>query len=169
MFDRFGLLPASLRAEYEAQDAEVRVAETIQFLDKALKGKDPALGLVRVKEDIPEWDLPMGAVPGYWHIRNAAPGFIPVYMPIKGPKGEFRLPASDVLEMADRMDLRKPEVFREVIERGRRQKEEKEKAKALEDEQRRDEMAADFKAARRVIGEGRYSDGRLKPSKWGKQ
>lgn len=135
-------------------DAEVRAAETIRYLDQALKAKDEHLGLVRVKEDVEEWDLPLGAIPGYWHIRNNAPGFVPVYEPIRGPRGEFRLPASDVLDLADRMDLRKPEVFREVVERGRRKKAERARAEALGAEQRRDELVSDFKAAKRVAGEG---------------
>lgn len=154
MQDRFGLVPARLRAEIENEEAVDRQVGAARWLDKELKARDPYLGLVFVKPDIPEWELPMGAVAGRWHVERKNPGFVSTYVPIQGPKGEFREPTADIFDMLDRIDLRKDEVFREVLRRGERKREEQRKATELQDEQRRDELVSDFKAAKRVAGEG---------------
>lgn len=154
MRDRFGLVPPAIRAQVENEEAVDRQVGAARWLDKELKARDPHLGLVFIKPDIPEWELPMGAVPGRWHVERKNPNFVSTYIPIQGPSGEFREPTADIFEMLDRGDLRKDEVFREVIERGQRKKAEQAKASALRDEQRRDELRADFRAAKRVAGEG---------------
>lgn len=154
MKDTFGLVPPEIRAMVEAEEAVERAVGTARYLDRALKAKDPNLGLVFIKPDIEEWDLPVGAVAGRWHLQYKAPEFISTYIPIVGPNGSYRDPASDILDMADRGDLRKPEIFRQVIEAGERKRAAKAKAAELEAEQRRDELRTDFSAAKRVAGEG---------------
>lgn len=110
MRDRFGLVPPSIRAQVENEEAVERQVGVARWLDRELKARDPYLALVFVKPDIPEWDLPVGAVAGRWHVERKNPGFVSTYLPIQGPSGEFREPTADVFEMLDRADLHKEDV-----------------------------------------------------------
>lgn len=160
--DRYGLVPAEIKAMVESEESVERQVGTARYLDKALKAKDPNLGLVFIKPDIAEWDLPVGAVPGRWHIQIKSPQFVTTYEPIVGPNNSFREPASDILDMVDRMDLRKPNVYRDLLSRSERQRIDRRRAADLKSEQMRYDAVSDFKAAKRVAG-----DGGLTKSKWG--
>jgi hypothetical protein len=162
MRDTFGIVPPEIKAMAEAEEAIERTVGTARFLDKALKAKDPNLGLVLVR-DVPEWDLPVGAVPGRWHIQVKSEKFVTTYIPITGPKGEYREPDSSVLEIADRADLRKDDNYLRMIATQQRKQERKRKANELKGEQLLDDAVEDFKAAKRVAG-----DEGLKKRKWGR-
>lgn len=163
MKDTFSLVPPEIKARYDAEEAIERQSGSIRYLDKALKAKDPNLGLVWVKSDVPEWDLPVGAVAGRWHIQVKSPASVTTYIPIVGPKGECREPAWDVLDIVDRNDLHRPEVFRRAAELSQRRREARQRKKDLQSEQQRYDAVTDFKAAKRVAGEGG-----LTKSKWGR-
>lgn len=162
MKDTYGLLPPSIRAKYEREEFVDRAARAGRGLDAALKALDPALSCVFVRPDIHEDALPVNAVRGRWHVRrnNPAP-HAPTYIPILAPGGGYREPDSGVLDELRKRDLRRPEVMQEVLARGRNKADAK--GKELKAEQRRDEMVSDFRAAKRVAG-----DGGLKKKKWAK-
>jgi len=162
MQDRFGLVPPEIRAIYENEDALDRQVDTARYIDKALKQHDPHLGIVFVK-NVPESELPVGAVANRWHVERKNPGFVSTYWPIVGPNGEFREPTVAVVEQMQRWDLHNESAMRALRERQGRIEAKRAKHKALEGEQRRDELALDLRAGRRVAGEGG-----LTKSKWGR-
>lgn len=155
MQDRYGLVPADIREKYERAEFVDRAAKAGKLLEAHLKATmDSALEVVFVRHDIDPDYLPTSAVPGRWHVRRKNPlPELPTYMPILAPGGGYRDPDSGVPEELAKMDLRRPGVMAEALERTRVDSRRKENAKALEKEQRRDEMLADFQAARRVRGE----------------
>ena len=153
MQDKFGLVPPEIRAQLEQEEFVGRQAYQGKALDKALRSFDRDLSLVWIKSGIPPDELPGGAIPGRWHVQNNRPkrfGVPAVYDPIVHPDGSYREPDFGVL--------------RDYQERGSRSLEEliakanapskKQREKPLKDEQRYDELKADFKTAKRVAGEG---------------
>lgn len=163
MFDRFGLLPDHIRGEIENEDALDRQVGVARYIDQALKAHDPNLGLVFVKPNVEEWELPTGAIAGRWHVEVKAPGLPNIYYPIVGPEGEFREPTHTVLDEMQQRDLHREEAMRSLIGRQARAEAKARRQRELADEQRRDELALDLRAGKRVAGEGG-----LTKSKWGR-
>lgn len=154
MRDAFGLVPPEIRERYERQEFVDRGTTAARAFNEALKSMDPHLSCVWVKAIDPEL-LPPGTLPGRWHVcRNNPPPAVATFIPITTPDGGYRDPGVDVLEELHRRDLHRPGALEEALERGRVQTRTREKAKALETEQRQDELKSDFKAAKRVAGEG---------------
>lgn len=155
MQDKFGLVPQDIRERYERAEFVDRAAKAGRLLEKHLQATmDPDLEVVFVRHDIDPDYLPTSAVPGRWHVRRKNPlPELPTYMPILAPGGGYRDPDSGVPEELAKIDLRRPGVMQKALERGRTDSPGKTRAKALEKEQRRDEMLTDFQAARRVRGE----------------
>lgn len=161
MEDRYGLLPPDIRAKYEREEFVDRAARVAKTTNYALKCIDERLSCVLVRESIPEDQCPAGAIPGRWHVRRLNdPPAMPTYMPILGPDGGYRDPdvSPDLLvrELHER-DLRRPGAVERAIERGRVDNQRESRAKALETEQRQDEIRSDFQTARRMT-EGAIKD-----------
>lgn len=153
MQDRYGLLPPSIRAKYEREEFVDHSVPKARAFAEALKAVHPDMELVLVRHDIAESELPQGAVRGRWHVRkhNPAP-LAPSYIPILGPNGSYREPDSGVLRELNEGDLRKRKVMEDVLERTRTDRGRGDGD--LRTEQRQDGMKEDFRAARRVTGEG---------------
>lgn len=115
----------------------------------------PEMEVVRVRGDYDPAGMPPGCVPGAWHVRrrNPAPE-LPTYMPIVGPGGTYREPDSRVVAELAARDLRRRGVRQDLINRSRTDAPHKAAERALAAEQRRDVMKEDFRAAKRVRGEG---------------
>jgi hypothetical protein len=138
------LLPPAVQAEMETR-RDARIAEA---LDRELKAHDPNLGLVWVKTGIPSWEIPEHVIPGRWHVkRENPPPLLPSYMAITREDGGYREPDFGVL-----MEIKKRDLWHNEIP-GPPKDPYKEQGRTLEDEQRVDEMKADYRAARRVAGE----------------
>lgn len=152
MEDRYGLIPADIRARYEREEFVDRGARAGRELDRALKALDERLECVFVHPGVPEDELPAGAIAGRWHVRrHNPPPALPSYKPILARGGGYREPDHDVIWELQDQDLRRPEVKRKVMEAGRTDGGHSDAA--LREEQRRDEMQADYRAARRMKSE----------------
>lgn len=134
-----------------------------KVLSQALRGFDPDLDVVWIKSDIPQVELPGGAIPGRWHVRQTLrhKGLPPQYYPIVHPDGSYREPDFGVLREFQERDTRKLSVD-EIVAR-QNAPTQKQKDKPLFEEQARDETLANYKTAKRVAG-----DGGLTRRKWGK-
>jgi hypothetical protein len=113
-----------------------------------------------------------GMKPGFFHVRRQNdPPAANTYIPIQTPEGGFREPDSGVLDELRHMDMWKHGIPQlEKVDAGggfyRHQFPEDPAKKREEDrvsEQQGDEMRENFRAAKRVAG-----DGGLKKKKWGR-
>jgi hypothetical protein len=151
-----GLVPADIKAKYERSEWVDKSATAGRALEKELKsvfGRE--MEVVLVRHDIHPDALPDGAAPGRWHVRRNNPlPELPTYMPILAPGGGYRDPDAQVIaELAER-DLRRPGVLRKITDRTRTDQPHLKGERALKKEQRHDVLKSDFKAAKRVRGEG---------------
>lgn len=131
-----------------------RQAHQGKALSQALRAFDPDLSVVWIKTGIPQAELPGGAIPGRWHVQQTLrrKGLPPIYHPIVHKDGSYREPDFGVLREFQERDTSRYSLG-ELMEKANAPTE-KQKNKPLEDEQRLYEMTADFKAAKRVAGEG---------------
>lgn len=146
------LVPASVAAEEEAAaiNAEVDAQVTeARILADDLRRIDPTLSVVWVGENADDPEV----VPARWHIRKRIAGTIDAYIPIVGPDGEYREPGPWVLDWLQAADLWNPQVHRSRREAKDRHREAKLRAKAREEEQRKDEMMVAARAAQRIRGD----------------
>lgn len=137
-------MESSLRTpQSEALERELRT------IDDRLRVRfvDPAAGQLPPKMRGP------GVIPGRWHIKlltrptNA-------YFPITGPNWEYRDPELAIVEEMKARDLWRRGAL-EGIRRGEEaDQRRRERQEQLEAEQRRDETALAFRAAKRVRGDG---------------
>ena len=146
------ILPPSLQREKADAEREKQTTEVIgrgMRFNLRLKEIDPYLELVFVHDDA---DAP-GLVPGRWHVCRHNPDTMDTYMPITTASGGYREPAEDILEALRRRDLWNGSAA-ESIRREKLEKEEAvERARRLDQEQKMDHFALDYRAARRVPGE----------------
>jgi hypothetical protein len=123
---------------------DARIAEA---LDRELKLHDPNLSLVWVKTNIPRWEIPENVIPGRWHVKcENPPPLPPRYFAITREDGGYREPDFGVL-----MEIKKRDLWHNEIPAPT--KDPLKAERTLADEQRVDEMKADYRAARRVAGE----------------
>lgn len=156
MRDTFDLVPPEIKARYERAEWVDKAATAGRALEKELKsifGRE--MEVVLVRHDISQEALPDGAVRGCWHVRrnNPAPE-LPTYMPILDSDGGYREPDAQVIAELAARDLRRPGVMKEMIDRTRTDQPHLEGQRNLRKEQRHDVLKSDFKAAKRVRGEG---------------
>lgn len=159
MKDPYGLVPPDIRARYEAQEYVDRVKSDVPAARELIKELRSAFGpemdCVFVRADISPEKLPDNAVPGRWHVRrNNPPPLLATYIPITTPGGGYREPGASVIPELAAVDLRRPGVKEELIARTRTDAPHKAKERDLKKEQRLDVLKSDFKAAKRVRGEG---------------
>lgn len=153
MEDRYGLVPPEVRARVEAEEYNDRQAKAGVGISTALRALDPDLDLVFVRHDAAPEILPPGAVPGRWHVRNKSAFPIPTFSAVETPEGGYREPDSGILHEYAGRDMRKADVRAATFDRPHREKRDRERKKALETEQRRDELASDLKTGRRIPGD----------------
>lgn len=158
------VLPGWVKASLENEDVLDRQVGSARYIDRALRAKDPNLRLVFVKPDVAEWDLPLGAVAGRWHVEVRSETFVSAYIPIVGRNGEYREPdVEGVLRLVGESDLHKPDIYRDKVEASQRRMDARKKASELEAEQHRHDMTEDFRAGKRLPGEGGFEK-----KSWGK-
>jgi len=156
MKDTFGLVPPDIKAKYERAEWVDKSATAGRALEKELQsifGRE--MEVVLVRHDISPQTLPDGAVAGAWHVRrnNPAPE-LPTYMPILDSDGGYREPDSQVIAELAARDLRRKGVMQKVLDRTRTDQPHLQGQKDLRKEQRHDQLKEDFRAAKRVRGEG---------------
>ncbi len=156
MKDPLGLVPPDIKAKYERAEWVDRSATAGRALERELKsafGRE--MEVVLVRHDISPEALPVSAVAGRWHVRrnNPAPE-LPTYIPILAEDGGYRDPDAQVIAELAARDLRRPGVLKKLIDRTRTDQPHLQAERDLKKEQRRDIMHEDFRAAKRVRGEG---------------
>lgn len=154
MKDTFGLVPPEIKKMVEAEEYNDRQARAGRGISEALSALDPDLDLVFVRHDAAPEHLPPGAVAGRWHVRYKAAKPLPLLAAITTPSGAYREPDSGILYEFAKRDMRKREVRERIFGKPEREKAKDRKAKDLETEQRRYEMAEDLRAGWRVAGTG---------------
>ena len=119
-----------------------RGAELDAF-DRALKDIDPRLSLVRASEQA----TAPGLTPGYWHIRrqNDAPT-MDSYLILTDPDGDFTEPHSGHLEWLRGCDLQRAGALDDLQKQQYAKERERQKARALLQEERMSEFATRYKA-----------------------
>lgn len=158
MRDTYGLIPPDIRAKIEREEFVEHQYGSGRGLDAALRALDPDLSLVFIRDLLPE-HLPDGAIGGRWHVRRRNQGIPPSFFPITAPDGGYREPDSGVLSELASRDLWRKGAMADVLDRTTNRR----KPNALADEQRRDQLAEDLRAGKRVAGEGG-----LRKRKWGR-
>lgn len=143
------VVAAELNAARE-RFADEQIAHA-QYWNRELEKLDRYLSLVFISDQADE----PGLVPGRWHIRRKPPVGLAWYWPIlREEDGGYREMNSRDLEALRSSDLQNSMVIRdrrqfdEKVERAQR------RAKAREREQRMDQFKEDFRAAKRVAGDG---------------
>lgn len=156
MKDPLGIVPQDIRARYERKEMIERTLKGKHSLDQALRDSfGPDVDCVLINRGGGTDDYPESVIPGYWHIRvRRPPPAIPHFIPITTPDGGYREPSPRVIGELAEIDLRRPEVKQRILEHNRTDSPQKAGERALKAEQRRDTMAEDYRAARRVRGEG---------------
>ncbi len=148
MRDPHGLVPPSIKANYEREAMVDEQMAKAFSLYHALQAMDRRLDLVFIPDRAdPEW----GVKPGRWHVvRKNPPPASDSYMAIETPDGKYMEPHSGILRDLQQRDLWKhgsptndarPAALREY-------------ERNLKDEQRVDELAADIRAGSRLPGDG---------------
>ncbi len=137
-------LPESLRREGQVE-GQLALA---RYWNEAVKRIDPQLSLVLARDTA---EPPL--LPGRWHVRRSNRGVPDSYLPITGPNGEYREPDHGILDELHRRDTWIDGGLNKFLEQKHAPEQEAQKERELRAEQRRDEFAADFRAARRMPGE----------------
>lgn len=149
------ILPDSVRAELE-NEARARVVDSELGKSLAfyhhLKDRYPDCDLVFASADPgDEALLPAGVLCARWHIvkRNPPPA-AHTYIPIVTEDGGYREPTAHDIELLKERDMRLTGGVQGLLDRERKEQEERDRAAALLREQQRDELAANYKTALRV-------------------
>ncbi len=153
MRDTFGIVPPEIKARLENDEMIDRQAGAGKALDAQVRRDNPDLSVVFIKSSIPPAELPNSALPGRWHIRQQTP-LGPRFIPIAWEDSSYREPSWGVYEEFRKRDLTRPGAMADLREATAVEDALKQHDKDLADEQRVDEMTADYKAAKRVAGEG---------------
>ncbi len=145
-----------LSATYRGEGFIDRLSASARDLTHELRSAfGPELDVVRVRNDYAVEGMPLGCVPGAWHVRRRNPEpELATYIPIVGPGGSYREPDAQVVSELAARDLRRRGVKERLILSSRTDAPHKAAERALLTEQRRDVMKEDFRAAKRVRGEG---------------
>ncbi len=152
MRDTFGLVPPHIRANAEREELVDKHLQGAVALATALQRLDPRLELWKANDRHP--DPPSGVIPGYWHVvRHNDPPAPDSYKPITTPSGGFREPDSGVLHELERDDSWGRHYSLPTDDYDEAQKPIL-KQRELESEQRKDEIASNYAAAKRTAGDG---------------
>lgn len=125
-------------------------------LERELRTIDDRLRVVKISPragELPPNARGPGVIPGRWHIkllthpRNA-------YFPICGPDWEYREPEMALVEEMKKRDLWKPGALEKIRKAEEDEERRRIRAAILEREQGEDEVAAAYRAAKRVRGDG---------------
>lgn len=156
MKDPLGIVPQDIKARYERAEWVERSVTAGRALERELKATfGPEMEVVLVKPTIDPETAPENVVPGRWHVRrNNPPPALPTYIPILASNGGYRDPDSGVIAELAKIDLRRPGVKERLMQETRTDSPHKQAERDLKKEQRRDVLKSDFKAAKRVRGEG---------------
>jgi hypothetical protein len=156
------LVPASRHERLQAIDARRKKMESSlrtpqsKALERELRKIDPRLRVRFVEPragELPPSERGPGMIPGRWHIKlltepqNA-------YFPITGPDWEYRDPDLAVVEEMKARDLWRRGALDEIRKGEEAAGRDRVRQEILEGEQRRDETALAYRAAKRVRGDG---------------
>jgi len=131
--------------------------EQARQLEKELKELDPLFEVDFVDPaaaNNPNQEKALGIVPGRWHIIRTNPEGVNTWFPICGPNKAYRDPELSIVEEMKKADLWRPGALQELRDSQMKELEAKERQRELEHEQRSDEVALAYSAAKRVNGDG---------------
>ncbi len=137
------LVPKHVAANMEREKWVFDQEAHARDFNKLLKEIDANLSLAYVGEGAPP--LP-GMQAGRWHVKRKNPGTVDSYMPITGPKGEYREPDSGVLFELQEHDLWNPRVAKRVREAPERERKRLERDRQNQHKARSEEIALNIKA-----------------------
>jgi hypothetical protein len=145
----------AIDARREKMESSLRTPQS-KALERELRKIDPRLRVrfvdPRAGELHPRERGP-GVIPGRWHVKlltrpqNA-------YFPICGPNWEYRDPELALVEEMKARDLWRRGVLEDIRKGEEAAEQERVRREILEGEQRRDETALAYRAAKRVNGDG---------------
>jgi len=132
--------PLARRLEKELKQLDDRIE--VDFVD-------PEAAKVPLEQRAP------GLVPGRWHIIvRTGPGADDHYFPIVGEKMAYRDPELSVVEEMKARDLWKPRIFDKLVNEWEKEASRLRQQEITEGEGRIEQVAAAYRAAKRVKGDG---------------
>lgn len=141
-----------MRAWRTAHDPQAKLLEReLKALDDRIEVDfvEPAAATMPLEERAP------GLVPGRWHIIvRTGPGLDDHYFPIVGPKMAYREPELAIVEEMKARDLWKPQIFDKLLGGWEKEASRLRRQEITEGEARIEEVAAAYRAAKRVPGDG---------------
>lgn len=148
------LVPDSVAQDRLIEEVNAEVDQQIERgheITRLLQTIDPNLSIVLAAEDADHEEF---EYPGYWYVRKRIPGHFDAVLALIGPNGERLEPGAWVIEWLDARDLWDARVQRDRTKLRRDVDAARQRAKALEAEQRQDEGRLALRAAARVKGDG---------------
>lgn len=127
-----------------------------EALEKELRGLDDRLRVIFVDPEagrLPPAMRGPGLIPGRWHIKLCSSP-LNHYFPITGPNWEYREPELAVVEEMKARDLWRRGALEEIRKAEEAEEARRRRQALLEKEQREDEVALAYRAAKRVAGDG---------------
>lgn len=143
-----------------------------RLLEKELKALDDRIEVDFVDPEaakVPLEERAPGLVPGRWHIIVKTEfGVDDHYFPIVGENMSYRDPELSIVEEMKARDLWKPRIFDKMLEEWEKEASKLRRQEITEGEARIEQVAAAYRAAKRVSGDGgltRRHDRKGKPAK----
>lgn len=129
-----------------------------RLLEKELKEIDPRIEVDFIDPEaakVPLDERAPGLVPGRWHIIvRTEQGLDDHYFPIVGPNMSYRDPELKIVDEMKAKDLWKPRIFDELVKGWEKKAVALRRQEITEGEARIETVAAAFRAAKRVNGDG---------------
>lgn len=127
-------------------------------LERELKELDPRIEVDFIDPEsakVPPSERAPGVVPARWHIivRTDA-GYDDQYFPILGEKGAYRDPELAIVEEMKARDMWKPRIFDQIMKKEEEAATARARQQLNESEARVEQVAASYRAAKRVSGDG---------------
>jgi len=127
-----------------------------KILERELRLLDDRCRVVKISAragELPPKARAAGVIPGRWHMKLLTHP-VNAYFPITGPDWEYRDPDLHFAEEMKARDLQRSGALEEIEDAEDQRERDAIRAELLEGEQREDETAMAFRAAKRVRGDG---------------
>lgn len=145
----------AINALHERMEEDVDSPQA-KILERELRLLDDRCRVVKISARAGEL-LPQmraaGVIPGRWHMKLLTHP-VNAYFPITGPNWEYREPDLAFAEEMKERDLQRRGALEEVEKAEEQRERDAARATLLEGEQREDETALAYRAAKRVRGDG---------------
>lgn len=145
----------AINALHERMEEDVDDPQA-KLLERELRSLDDRCRVVKISARagaLPPKARAAGVIPGRWHMKLLTHP-VNAYFPITGPNWEYRDPDLHFAEEMKERDLQRSGALKEIEDVEDQRERDALRAELLEGEQREDETAMNWRAAKRVRGDG---------------